>query len=123
MASLALSNIAALREHVGKKLGTSDWVEITQRRIDLFADATGCYFFGFLSRAAKTHSLCRWVPNATTVDGFSHPPGSPLAIVASAWDESHSRAYIVGGTNENPKGRLAFFMATLKTPAPGLSSP
>src|SRR5512139_795606 len=41
MASLVLSNIAALREHVGKKLGTSDWVEITQRRIDLFAEATG----------------------------------------------------------------------------------
>ena len=41
MASLVLPNIAALREHVGKKLGTSDWVEITQRRIDLFAEATG----------------------------------------------------------------------------------
>jgi acyl dehydratase len=41
MASLVLPNIAALREHAGKKLGTSDWVEITQRRIDLFAEATG----------------------------------------------------------------------------------
>jgi acyl dehydratase len=41
MASLVLPNIAALREHVGKKLGTSDWVEISQRRIDLFAEATG----------------------------------------------------------------------------------
>jgi acyl dehydratase len=41
MASLVLPSIDALREHVGKKLGTSDWVEITQRRIDLFAEATG----------------------------------------------------------------------------------
>jgi acyl dehydratase len=41
MASLVLPNIAALREHVGKKLGCSDWIEITQRRIDLFAEATG----------------------------------------------------------------------------------
>ena len=41
MASLVLTNIAALRERVGQKLGTSDWVEITQRRIDLFAEATG----------------------------------------------------------------------------------
>jgi acyl dehydratase len=41
MASLVLPNTAALREHVGQKLGTSDWVEVTQRRIDLFAEATG----------------------------------------------------------------------------------
>jgi acyl dehydratase len=41
MASLTLPNIAALREWVGKQLGTSDWIEITQRRIDLFAEATG----------------------------------------------------------------------------------
>jgi len=41
MASLDLPSIAALRERVGTKLGTSDWVEITQRRIDLFAEATG----------------------------------------------------------------------------------
>ena len=41
MASLDLPNIAALRDLVGKKLGTSDWIEITQRRIDLFAEATG----------------------------------------------------------------------------------
>jgi acyl dehydratase len=41
MASLTLPNIAALREWAGKKLGTSDWTEITQRRIDLFAEATG----------------------------------------------------------------------------------
>jgi len=41
MASLVLPNVAALRELVGKKLGSSDWIEITQRRIDLFAEATG----------------------------------------------------------------------------------
>jgi acyl dehydratase len=43
MAVLTLPNITALRDWVGKKLGTSDWVEITQRRIDLFAEATGDY--------------------------------------------------------------------------------
>jgi acyl dehydratase len=41
MASLVLPNIGALRDWVGKKLGNSDWLEITQRRIDLFAEATG----------------------------------------------------------------------------------
>jgi acyl dehydratase len=32
---------AELKEAVGKHLGTSDWLEITQDRIDKFADATG----------------------------------------------------------------------------------
>ena len=27
--------------HVGKTLGTSDWIEVTQAMIDMFADATG----------------------------------------------------------------------------------
>ncbi|MEU5211411.1 MaoC family dehydratase [Streptomyces sp. NPDC020742] len=30
-----------LRAAVGEELGTSDWLEIDQKRIDLFADATG----------------------------------------------------------------------------------
>ena len=30
-----------LRDHVGDRLGESDWLEITQDRIDKFADATG----------------------------------------------------------------------------------
>jgi acyl dehydratase len=38
---LRVANPAELSEHVGKPLGESSWVEITQERIDLFADATG----------------------------------------------------------------------------------
>ena len=34
-------NPAALLEAVGQHLGYSDWLEIDQQRIDLFADATG----------------------------------------------------------------------------------
>ena len=30
-----------LKALVGETLGTSDWIEVTQERIDLFADATG----------------------------------------------------------------------------------
>jgi len=41
MASLTLPNLDALRALVGKKLGSSDWIEITQQRIDRFAEATG----------------------------------------------------------------------------------
>jgi acyl dehydratase len=30
-----------LRARVGQEVGTSDWIEVTQQRIDLFAQATG----------------------------------------------------------------------------------
>ncbi|HTZ77214.1 MAG TPA: MaoC family dehydratase [Stellaceae bacterium] len=35
------ASLAALRSAVGESLGTSDWVEVTQERIDRFADVTG----------------------------------------------------------------------------------
>ncbi|MEE1942772.1 MaoC family dehydratase [Streptomyces sp. TRM 70361] len=35
------TSVGELRAAVGEQLGTSDWLEIDQRRIDLFADATG----------------------------------------------------------------------------------
>ena len=34
-------NPAALLEAPGQKLGPTDWLDITQQRIDQFADATG----------------------------------------------------------------------------------
>jgi acyl dehydratase len=36
-----IQGIAALREHVGQHLGHSDYVEITQDRVNQFAEATG----------------------------------------------------------------------------------
>lgn len=41
MAATTFQNPAALLSSVGKDLGTSDWLEIDQTRIDTFADATG----------------------------------------------------------------------------------
>jgi len=38
---LVIPDVSALRDWVGKKLGSSDWLEMTQQRIDLFAEATG----------------------------------------------------------------------------------
>ncbi|GAA2438350.1 MaoC family dehydratase [Streptomyces macrosporus] len=35
------ASVDELRAAVGEELGTSDWLEIDQKRIDLFADATG----------------------------------------------------------------------------------
>jgi acyl dehydratase len=41
MAATVFANPAELKESVGKHLGVSEWLEITQDRIDKFADATG----------------------------------------------------------------------------------
>jgi len=35
------TSVEELRAGVGEQLGYSDWLEIDQKRIDLFADATG----------------------------------------------------------------------------------
>jgi acyl dehydratase len=41
MAPRIINGAAGLRELVGQHLGYSDWLEITQERVNLFADATG----------------------------------------------------------------------------------
>lgn len=41
MAQTVFSDLDELRAAVGKHLGTSDWVEVTQSQVDQFADATG----------------------------------------------------------------------------------
>ena len=38
-----IPDIASIKDFVGEPLGTSDWVAITQERIDTFANATGDY--------------------------------------------------------------------------------
>ena len=39
--TIEVQGIAGLKELVGKDLGYSDWVEVTQMRVDDFANATG----------------------------------------------------------------------------------
>ena len=39
--TLRIDGPAAIADHVGATLGPTEWVEIDQARIDLFADATG----------------------------------------------------------------------------------
>jgi acyl dehydratase len=38
--STTTTTLAELPSYVGKELGTSDWIEVTQERVNLFADAT-----------------------------------------------------------------------------------
>jgi acyl dehydratase len=39
--STTTTTLAELPSFVGEELGTSDWIEVTQERVNLFADATG----------------------------------------------------------------------------------
>ena len=41
MAITTINGLDELRAAVGRDLGTSDWLEITQERVNTFADATG----------------------------------------------------------------------------------
>lgn len=41
MAKVIIEGISPLRQQVGQELAVSDWLEVTQQRIDEFAEATG----------------------------------------------------------------------------------
>ncbi|GAB4312292.1 MAG: 3-hydroxyacyl-thioester dehydratase HtdZ [Promethearchaeota archaeon] len=41
MAKLELGSPAELEKLVGQELGTSDWIDVTQEKVNAFADATG----------------------------------------------------------------------------------
>lgn len=51
-----VTNVAELKELVGQSLGVTDWLEITQERVNLFADATGDHQYIHVDpqRAAET---------------------------------------------------------------------
>lgn len=51
-----VTSVAELRELVGHSLGVTDWLEITQERVNLFADATGDHQYIHVDpeRAAQT---------------------------------------------------------------------
>lgn len=54
--SVTITTIAALKELVGRELGVTDWMEITQERVNQFADATGDHQYIHVDpeRAAET---------------------------------------------------------------------
>lgn len=51
-----VTSVAQLRELIGQEIGISDWLEITQERVNLFADATGDHQYIHVDpeRAAQT---------------------------------------------------------------------
>jgi acyl dehydratase len=81
-----INGIDELKALVGEELGTSDWMEITQERVNTFADATGDHqwihvsperakdgpFGGTIAHGYLTMSLGSvLLPEVVTVTGFS----------------------------------------------------
>lgn len=54
--NVTITTLGALKELIGRELGVSDWMEITQERVNLFADATGDHQYIHVdpARAAET---------------------------------------------------------------------
>ena len=54
--NVTVTTVEALKELVGRELGVSDWLEMTQERVNLFADATGDHQYIHIDpeRAAET---------------------------------------------------------------------
>ena len=54
--NVTVTSIEALKEVIGREIGVSDWLEITQERVNLFADATGDHQYIHVDpdRAAQT---------------------------------------------------------------------
>ena len=86
MAETVLDGIDEVRAAVGRTLGTSDWMEVTQDRVDRFADATGDHqwihvdparaaagpFGGPIAHGYLTLSLSNaLVPEIVEIRGFS----------------------------------------------------
>jgi len=38
---IEIANVSFLRQRIGQEIAVSDWLEVTQARIDQFAEATG----------------------------------------------------------------------------------
>jgi acyl dehydratase len=86
MAQTVLDGVDEVKAAVGRDLGTSGWLEITQDRVDLFAEATGDHqwihvdpdraaagpFGGTIAHGYLTLSLSNaFLPEIVEVRGFS----------------------------------------------------
>lgn len=85
MATRVIKGLEELRSLVGQELGTSDWFEITQERVNAFADGTGDHqwihcdpvraakespYGGTVAHGFLTLSLCNTLSQqAFTIDG------------------------------------------------------
>ena len=103
--AMDIQGIAGLTELVGTHLGYSDWLEITQERVNTFADATGDHqwihvdperakdgpFGGTIAHGYLTLSLGPALM-PTIMPGQRHPDGRQLRLPARSASCRRSRS-------------------------------
>ena len=98
------ATLAELEHLVGKELGVSDWIEVTQERIQLFADATGDHQWIHLDRERAKSG-----PFGTTIaHGF---------LTLSLLPEMSAKAFAVTDTRMG----VNYGLNRVRFPAPVLS--
>jgi acyl dehydratase len=105
----------ALKDLVGQELGVSDWTEVTQARIDKFAEATGDFQWIHIDQAKAAAEL----PTGTTIaHGFltlSLVAGLPVFEVAKMTNAINCGCNKVRFTNMVPAGSKVRLRQTLKS--------
>ncbi|CCH78298.1 putative enoyl-CoA hydratase 1 [Nostocoides japonicum T1-X7] len=101
MSARVIGSLAELRGLVGAEVGTSDWVEIAQERIDAFADAT------------EDH---QWI-HVDVERATAGPFGAPIAhgfLTLSLLPQFASRIFSIGFGS----ARLNYGLESVRFPAP-----
>ncbi|MGZ0187265.1 MAG: MaoC family dehydratase [Alphaproteobacteria bacterium] len=105
----------ALKDLVGQELGVSDWTEVTQARIDKFAESTGDFQWIHIDQAKAAVEL----PTGTTIaHGFltlSLVAGLPVFEVAKMTNAINYGCNKVRFTNMVPAGSNVRLRQTLKS--------
>jgi acyl dehydratase len=75
MARVAFGDLEELAAMVGQEVVVSDWLEVTQERIDKFADATGDHQWIHVDverapRVAVSHDHCARFPDLSLLSHF-----------------------------------------------------
>ena len=88
MGDTVVKSVADLKQLVGQEIGVTDWLEITQERVNKFADATGDYQYIHIDpeRAAQTFF------GGTVAHGFL-----TLSLLASEEWVRHGVQFDLGG--------------------------
>ncbi len=109
-----IANPAAFKDLVGQELGVSDWADITQERINTFAEATGDFQWIHIDAARAAAAL----PTKSTIaHGFltlSMAAGLPVFEVESLSNAINYGCNKVRFTNMVPVGSRVRLRQTLK---------
>ncbi len=105
-----------LENHIGEEIGVSEWIEITQERINQFADATNDHQFIHVdpeaAKAAPLHGIhyCTWFFNLSLVSYMSVTSGFMPAQMQTAVNYGSDKVRFMEAVPVNSKIRGKFVL-------------